>query len=176
MNLTNNQRVLAAREAGQVSRCHVVPHHGTYNDGIHSYNAASMMLILHPNPSVNLLRAILWHDGGERWVGDMPSPAKWHNEDLGDAYEAAEAKALAAWGLDEGFKDLTEEDVNWIHAVDRLELWVWCFDQEMLGNKHIQNFKTNLEAYFRRTMGEMPELCQDFYRSFVWERLPDSIE
>ena len=176
MNLTSSQRVLAAREAGQVQRCHVVPYHGTYNDGIHSYNALSMLLILHPNPSVNLCRAILWHDNGERWVGDMPAPAKWYNEELGEVYAAAEARALKVWGMDEGFKELTDEDINWIHAVDRLELWIWCHDQEALGNQHVMHFKPHLEKYFQRTWDTMPEPCKEFHNNFKWERLPESIE
>ena len=72
-----NRRVLAAREGGNVLRCHTVPHHGQYSVGKHSYDALSLLLLLHPNPSMNLVKATLWHDCAERFVGDMPAPAKW---------------------------------------------------------------------------------------------------
>jgi len=172
-DLTTTERVLAAREAGNVMRCHVVPHHGEYTVGKHSYDALSLLLILHPNPSANLMKAVLWHDGGERWVGDMPAPAKWYDDNLGTAYEHAEDRARRLWGLD---VKLDKDELEWLRAVDRIELWLWCHDQKNLGNNHIHTFTKHLKAYFDRTAKEMPKPCRDFLDEFEWDRLPESKE
>ena len=41
-------RIKATREAGNVRRFHVVPHVGEYTVGKHSYDAVSMLFVLHP--------------------------------------------------------------------------------------------------------------------------------
>lgn len=171
MALTTSERVLAARESGNVRRCHVVPHHGEYTNGKHCYDALSLLIILHPNPSTNLMKAVLWHDGGERWVGDMPAPAKWYDDNLGKAYEAAEDKARRLWELD---VKLEPVEIDWLRAVDRIELWLWCRDQQELGNRHINTFVEHLERYFEDTAKTMPEPCAKFLREFRWQRLPEN--
>lgn len=131
MNKRLITQVRATREAGTVRRCHIVPHHGQYNIAQHSYGAVSLLLLLHPEPSLNLIKAVQWHDVGERWLGDMPAPAKWSNPELGAVYEAAEERVLKTLGL---LPDLTEEEVNWLKAVDTLELLLWCREEAALGN------------------------------------------
>ncbi len=173
MALSTTERVLATREAGNVRRSHVVPHHGDYTVGKHSYDAVSMLLVLHPDPGLHLVKALLWHDGGERWVGDMPAPAKLYNSQLGRCYINAEAQAMMIWELDEGHEHMTAEDDRWLTAIDRLELWVWCQDQLALGNRHVQEFVRNLEDYFERDPDNMPRPCRQFYQEFKWTRLPD---
>lgn len=127
-------RLAATREGGAVRRCHIVPHHGQYNVAQHTYGAVSLLLLLHPEPSVDLIKAVQWHDVGERWLGDMPAPAKWENPALGEVYEAAEEEILDRLGL---MPDLTEEDRRWLKAVDTLELWLWCREEEALGNERV---------------------------------------
>lgn len=167
-------RVLVTREAGHVRRCHVVPHHGEYTVGLHSYNALSMLLVLHPDPPMHLVKAMLWHDGAERWVGDMPAPAKWYEPALGEAYNMAEMAALQAWDLYEPWESMTDEDRRWLEAIDRLELWLWCQDQLMLGNQHIQGFIRHLNRYFKTNRDRMPTPCWRFYKDFSWKRLPET--
>lgn len=171
--LTTTERVLATREAGNVRRCHVVPHHGEYTVGKHSYDAASLLCVLHPNPSANLIKAVLWHDGAERWLGDMPAPAKWWDVELGRIYEKTEERVLRLWGLS---VSLTDEELSWLRAVDRIELLLWCLDQQKLGNHHIDTFVVHLNRYFDENMDDMPQQCQDFLASFEWQRLPESKE
>lgn len=50
-------RIAATREAGTVRRCHIVPHQGQYNIAQHSYGAVSLLLLLHPHPSLKIGRA-----------------------------------------------------------------------------------------------------------------------
>lgn len=164
-----NRRVLAAREGGNVLRCHTVPHHGQYSVGKHSYDALSLLLLLHPNPSMNLVKATLWHDCAERFVGDMPAPAKWLNQRLGEEYELAEREAQKASGLE--LPELTEDEQNWLTAVDRVELLLWAEEQAALGNRHIQGLVTASWGWLAQNSAKVPVEVRDFVEGFVWHRL-----
>lgn len=164
-----NRRVLAAREGGNVLRCHTVPHHGQYSVGKHSYDSLSLLLLLHPEPSMNLVKAVLWHDCAERFVGDMPAPAKWLNQALGEEYEKAEREAQEASGL--ALPDLTEEEQNWLTAVDRVELLLWAEEQSALGNRHIQGLMTASWGWLAQNAAKVPQEVRDFVEGFVWRRL-----
>lgn len=173
MTLTATQRVLAAREGGNVRRCHTIPHHGEYTVGKHSFDAVSLLLILHPNPSVALIKALMWHDCAERWTGDVPSPAKRKDELFHNALDRLELGELQNWELYEGFIDLTDDDYPWLHAIDQLEFWLWCHEQEALGNKHVTKAHLHVEKLIERLADRMPQPCLDFYAEFQWGRLPE---
>ena len=68
----------ALYNAGAVRRWHTNPHMAHVVDTIdgHSGRVAKMILLLHPAPSMALIRAALTHDDGEYAVGDIPGPAK----------------------------------------------------------------------------------------------------
>lgn len=155
-------RIAATREAGTVRRCHIVPHHGQYNIAQHSYGAVSLLLLLHPHPSLNLIKAVQWHDVAERWLGDVPAPAKWTHTELGEAYERAEEELLKRLGL---FGELTDLEVAWLKAVDTLELWLWCREEEALGNEAVTAMRRACEAVTekRGLEGSLPEPVRAFY-------------
>jgi 5'-deoxynucleotidase YfbR-like HD superfamily hydrolase len=171
--LTIVEKVLAAREAGNVRRCHVVPHIGEYTDGKHSYDAVHLLLVLKPDASRELIIALLYHDNGERWVGDMPSTAKWWTKDLGAEYKKAEDLVLDTWEQKATLGELSELELKWLRAVDQLELWLWTHDQEAFGNQHSLLVRRNLETYWRENPRMLPEKCWDFIRLFHWQRLPE---
>lgn len=176
MGLSTVDRVLAAREASNVRRGHVVPHVNLYTVGKHAHDCLSLLFILHPEPSIALIKALHWHDAGERWVGDLPAPAKWWQSGLGEVHGAAEQNAVQAWELYEGFPDLEEDDYRWLRAIDSLELWLWCQDELAMGNRHVQKFKDNLDAHFQRVGLDLPEPVQRVLREFEWRRLPEKPE
>ena len=64
--------------AGRVRRWHANPDLADTDDRIdgHSGRVARIILLLHPNPSVELLRQALIHDDGESVTGDIPKPTK----------------------------------------------------------------------------------------------------
>ena len=167
-------RVKATREAGNVQRFHVVPHVGEYTVGKHSYDAVSMLLVLHPTPSINLIKALIWHDGAERWVGDMPRPAPKYNSHLFDAYDKAHMAALQTWEMYEGFEYLSGEDYKWLNAIDILEAWVWCQEQIAFGNRHCERTLLYLSRSIERQFSNFPEACREFYANYEWSRLPEN--
>lgn len=129
------EKILALREGGQVQRCHTLPHIGSYTVGQHSFDAVNLLLTLHPDPSLKLVKAVLWHDMAERWVGDTPAPVLRSNPEFKRLYEELEQKALERLDLNLG--DLTEDELAWLKAVDRLEFVHWCFTQLSMGNQFV---------------------------------------
>lgn len=175
MNDTTLLKVAATREGGAVRRCHAIPHHGLYNIAQHSYGAVSLLLLLHPEPSLNLIKALQWHDVGERWLGDMPGPAKTVNERLGEVYEQVEARMLFQLGLAPA---LTEEEAHWLKAMDVLELWLWCREEEALGNRNVTRMRLSCEDILAklRLEGRLPAPVGAFYeaaRARPHQRLSD---
>lgn len=164
------------RESSNVRRCHVVPHHGEYTVGKHSYDATVLLLLLHPDPDVHLLKLMMLHDAAERWVGDMPAPAKWHNSALGAEYVKAERDVFDKLDLFTGpYNTNKKEDSEWVSAIDRLELWLWAHDQLALGNQHVKHFIPALEQWFELNWENIPRPVQGFFRSYKWERTPERL-
>ena len=167
-------RIKATREAGNVRRFHVVPHVGEYTVGKHSYDAISMLLVLHPDPSVHLIKALLWHDGGERWVGDMPRVAAQYSEALAYAHNEANLSAIQTWEMYSGFENLGGEDFLWLNAIDTLEAWVWCHEQIAFGNRHCQKILLYLSRSIESEFKNFPKPCREFYSNYEWSRLPEN--
>ena len=176
MSLSDHRRLKVLREAGALERAHNVPHHGSYSVGQHSYDAANIILILHPNPSLNLVKAVLWHDAPERFLGDLPAPAKWYNPALADEYRTAEKTVADHMGIQSVFDELTEEDKHWLSAADRLELLLWAQDQEALGNRHVCNLRDNVLEWFGKNHEIIPEPIKDYMLgNRTWERQREDI-
>jgi len=162
--------VTALREAGAVRRCHATPWHGEYNIATHSYNAVNLLLMLHPNPSMELVKAILWHDVPERWLGDLPAPAKWSNGEFAKLYESMERKVEWVIGT---YVHLTASERVWLHAVDKIELLLSAKEQLASGNQAAAQYVAALLGWFKTAV--MPQSCTDFVNEHRYERLPDVV-
>jgi len=135
------------REAGAVERCHTLPHCGSYTVGQHSFDALSLLLVLHPDPTVDLIKAVLWHDVAERWTGDVPAVAKWDDPELGRLLDQLEARIFAKLGIPHVVL-LSKSDHQWLEAVDKLELWLWAKSQLRMGNENATVVLENLGRWF----------------------------
>ena len=144
------------REAGSVERCHTIQHHGSYSVGRHSWDAAALLLVLHPSPSVALVRAVLWHDVAERWTGDVPAIAKWDEPKLVQLLVQLEERVFDRLGLAGLLSSLSEEDAVWLDAVDKLELWLWANEQLRMGNRNAETVLSNLRSWFHRNEARLP--------------------
>lgn len=155
-------QVRAVREAGRVTRCHVLPTDGRYTIGTHSYGAVSLLLLLHPSPSLALIRAVTFHDTAERWLGDLPSTAKSAFPELGWAYERAETEVMSTLGLEE---PLTAEEYNWLRAVDALELWLWVREAQANCRSDLSEWRDTLEDALGKMMSDRtaPPEIRDFW-------------
>lgn len=168
--LVSTVRIIKLRECSKVERCHTIPHHGSYTDGQHSYDAVMLYLALCPRPSLKVVRAILAHDLGERWTGDAPAPLKWADGELSKRLHQIEARCL--FHIGEQFT-LDPEEVTWLKAVDSLDLWLWAHEQMAMGNANAATILGNLNAHFMRE--RLPEEVVAFIKDYQWTRTPDVI-
>lgn len=91
--------------------------------------------------------AALYHDAPEILTGDMPTPVKYKNENLRDAYKALERESAAAMAkLDppalqkqtEGYLTgslLTDAERKLLKAADRLSALIKCTEELQAGNR-----------------------------------------
>jgi len=161
----------AVREAGVIQRVHTVQSNGSYTNAEHTYHALSLLFVLYPGqPSMNLVKAMLWHDAAERWTGDIPGPMKYSIPELAKLVEEVENACFAEMGID---FELTEQEQKWLRAIDKIELWLWSHDQLALGNQNADEIQRTLYDLFMTGAIPLPKECQDFVREFRWGRLTD---
>lgn len=121
------------RDAGRIRRMHTYPKpHDPYTVSQHCYNAVTLLFLLHPSPSSDLIKTVLWHDSAELMLGDVPAPAKATNPALAEAYEAAEqdVERRSFPHLTKAKQRLTVEELVWLELVDRLEFLLWVYEQD----------------------------------------------
>lgn len=112
--------------AHRTQRFHSNPHlaHIGQTNAEHCHGVASIIALLHPEASANLLRAALWHDAGERWAGDLPSPFKEDFPDIARQHRWAEQRlALRAAPLE---PMLSPNEEAWLKLADALEAVLFC--------------------------------------------------
>ncbi len=168
------KKVRAVRESGNVERCHTTPHHGSYSVAEHSWGVATLLGILHPRPSRQLLLAGLWHDVPERWTGDIPAPMKWL---AGDVFKEELTRITNTIELDLGIDQahhLSAEDYKWLKACDMLDYLLWSIDQIALGNQNANEGRLNAEYWFDNYKEEVPDIILEFVNYYRWCRTSDN--
>lgn len=157
-------RVRYAREASYVERTHTRPKIGSYNNGFHTYNMLAMLLILHPFPSLALIRHITFHDTAERSMGDAPWEGKRRHEGFRYEYELGEKIEMEHRGFD--LPSLSHEDLRWFKALDLVEFYFWGLDQQLLGSQvfdiDIKNLEESMAA--RDLPEEVREMVDVYFK------------
>lgn len=159
MDRSTYSELLKMRSAGYVERYHTLRHIGKQTDAEHSAQAAVLLMMLHPTASVDLLKAVLTHDLGEWFVGDVPSPALRTTTEYGDAYRDAEKTAVRI-NLPTVYRvmnSLNNDERIWLRSVDLLELCLWCSEQLHLGNEYARS-PMNRGLQYLHTMLPPPPL------------------
>lgn len=169
--------VLRDRECAAVKRCHTTPHFGEYTVGIHSLNMIAMSYRLYPKPpSSRLIQCILTHDFGERWVGDIPAPAKWASDTLGTVVSSIEKYVLKKSDWANIDQLLDEEETAWVKALDALELWLWAHEQLAMGNQYAHQIIKTLQGFLKRPDINIPVPIRQFVSEYEWKHTSDLIE
>lgn len=162
------RKVGLLRNGGNVKRWHTHPLIGEQTDAAHSWGVASLYLLLCPEPTMTLLKAMMWHDMAEQEVGDTSSPALMRNPALGTAYVEAEKKYLEAkFGLVVGM--LAREERAWLDGCDKLECFLFCREQLFLGNRYCQDDYDHLLLWFNERRNELPAAIVDVVVT-IWNR------
>lgn len=167
VKFTDVEEIQSLRASGHVKRWHVVHNINQQTVAEHSAQAVSLLLLLHPNPSVDLIKAMLWHDCAERHVGDMPAPVRRAAPNLATEYERAEQDFIELHVTPfSAMARLTEEDWRWLKAIDTLELFLYCHDEMMLGNQHFAIIEKRARGYLATAGASVPIEVTQFVARF----------
>jgi len=167
-------KIKYAREAAAVRRCHTIPILNHYEVGGHSFNMLTMLRVLWPDAPIALLWAITAHDLPERLTGDIPSPPKWFG--VVDRNLLSDLELKIGVAISQPMPDLTDEENQWLMGLDLLELYMFAFDQRMLGNQNLQTMINRIE-YVLEEMEWMPMQIQMMFTQlrggFAWTMSKD---
>lgn len=121
----------------------------------------------------------LYHDASEIITGDMPTPIKYYNPNIKEAFKSIEDEAnhklLAQLPEDlraayeEIFFKLPEYGLEWrmVKAADKLSAMIKCMEEEKTGNREFVKAKESTEKSLQALVLELPEV-----RDFIEEFLP----
>jgi 5'-deoxynucleotidase len=133
--------------------------------------------ILHlpgPNPE-RCATAALYHDVSEILTGDLPTPIKYHNPAIQEAYQQLERRAnnhlltLLPQQLRDSYAPYLLEDddqvVPIVKAADKLAAYIKCIEEQKAGN-------LEFESAARQTLAAMQAMDLPELNWFIAECLP----
>ena len=110
--------------------------------------------------------AALYHDASEILTGDMPTPIKYYNPDIKDAYKQVERIAgerlleMLPEALRNSYRDYVLEDVGdmlpIVKAADKLSAYIKCVEEQKAGNTEFDSAEKATMAAMRKM--QRPEL------------------
>ena len=130
------------------------------------------------NPETVVTMA-LYHDAGEALTGDLPTPVKYRNPEIKNAYQDIEARArqrlcdMLPGDLQADFVPYLQPDESseiWqlVKAADRLSAYIKCLTEEKLGNGEFAKAKeTILESLKASPLPEVRDFLEEFVPSYT---------
>lgn len=121
----------------------------------------------------------LYHDANEIITGDMPTPVKYHDPDIRDAYKKVEDMAnrklldklpdyMRTYYEDIFFKKSGDEEL-WkiVKAADKLSALIKCIEEKKAGNQEFSTAYQTIEKALREMeMEEVNIFMSDFLPSY----------
>ena len=122
----------------------------------------------------------LYHDSSEIITGDMPTPVKYYNPEIKDAYKQvekiAEYKLLEKLPSDlrpafeEIYKSNNSAEDKYmrrlVKAADKLSAYIKCIEEEKAGNTEFSTAKESVGKAIDKLRSELPEV-DDFVNEFL---------
>lgn len=132
---------------------------------------------LNNNIDANLVAVCaLFHDTSEILTGDLPTPIKYHNPEIKEAYKKIENIAenelieMLPEDMREVFSGLyspDDETKKIIKAADKLSALIKCIDERNMGNKEFKSAEeSTLKAIKTLNMKEVEIFIDEFLDSF----------
>lgn len=130
------------------------------------------------NPETVVTMA-LYHDAGEALTGDLPTPVKYRNPEIKNAYQDIETRArqrlcdMLPGDLQADFVPYLQPDESseiWqlVKAADRLSAYIKCLTEEKLGNGEFAKAKeTILESLKASPLPEVRAFLEEFVPSYT---------
>lgn len=123
--------------------------------------------------------AALYHDASEILTGDLPTPVKYHNPEIREAYHKIEAHAqtrllrhlpeplresIGSYMLPDRLDGLTRD---YVHAADKLSAYIKCVEERRAGNAEFKSAGDSLLAALEKSdMPEVKYFLDNFIPSF----------
>ena len=120
----------------------------------------------------------IYHDASEIITGDMPTPVKYYNQDIKEAYKSIEDRAnkKLLGQLPEDIREAYVDIINknetkqyeWklVKAADKLSALIKCMEEEKTGNKEFLKAKETIEKAVEKLGEDLPEV-KDFVKEFI---------
>lgn len=120
----------------------------------------------------------IYHDASEIITGDMPTPIKYYNKDIRDAFKEveslAEKRLLAQLPEDlrpyyaDIFQAAEEETYlrKLVKAADKLSALIKCIEEENSGNREFRTARVSIQSAIDTMQEELPEV-RDFMEEFI---------
>ena len=125
------------------------------------------------NPE-HVLSLAVYHDATEVMTGDLPTPVKYHNDELRGAYHRLEALsadrllALLPEDLQSAFTLYMEQESGYEHtlvkAADRISAYIKCMEEQRAGNREFDYAAENVRKSIASI--DLPEV-RDFLTDFL---------
>lgn len=123
----------------------------------------------------------LYHDASEIITGDMPTPVKYYNSDIRDAYKEVEhvAEQRLLWQLPDDLRSAYAEIFNGmdseedrymrrlVKAADKLSALIKCMEETGAGNGEFRTAQQSTQKAVKELAWELPEV-----KVFLEEFLP----
>jgi len=126
------------------------------------------------NPE-HVLSLAVYHDATEVMTGDLPTPVKYHNDELRGAYHRLESLsadrllALLPEDLQPAFTPYMKQESGYEHtlvkAADRISAYIKCMEEQRAGNREFDYAAENVRKSIASI--DLPEV-----RDFLTEFLP----
>ena len=122
----------------------------------------------------HVLTLAVYHDATEVMTGDLPTPVKYHNEELRNAYHRLEDVSadrllgLLPEDMQPAFAPCLRHENGYdrdvVRAADKISAYIKCLEEKRAGNREFdyaaENVRKSLDAV------ELPEV-RDFLREFL---------
>ena len=123
--------------------------------------------------------AALYHDASEILTGDMPTPIKYYNPDIKDAYKQVERIAgerlleMLPEALRNSYRDYVLEDVGdmlpIVKAADKLSAYIKCVEEQKAGNTEFDFAeKATMESMKAMNRPELDWFIDNCLEPFKW--------
>ena len=122
----------------------------------------------------HVLSLAVYHDATEVMIGDLPTPVKYHSEELRGAYHRLEALsadrllALLPEDMQSAFTPYMKQDPGYEHtlvkAADRISACIKCMEEQRAGNREFDYAAENIRQSISAI--DLPEV-KDFLTDFL---------
>ena len=125
----------------------------------------------------HVLSLAVYHDATEVMTGDLPTPVKYHNDELRGAYHRLESLsadrllALLPEDLQPSFTPYMKQESGYDHtlvkAADRISACIKCMEEQRAGNREFdyaaENIRKSISAI---DLPEVKDFLEDFLPAF----------